>query len=88
MRKTAPLLPSVLHTSSKSTKPRSKPKSRPATGLATKPPVWMPCAESSSASVRRSLGSRAENETSLWWRSGYCEVHTDDIAPSVYTAGV
>ena len=48
----------------------------------------MPCAESSSARVRRSLGSFAENETSLWWRSGYCDVHTDDMAPSVYTAGV
>ena len=63
--------------------PRSKPKAEPATALATKPAVWTPRAVSISARVSRSLGRRAENETSLWCRSGYCDVQTDDMAPRV-----
>ena len=82
-RNTSPRLPSVRKTSWNSTNPRSKPKPLPATAFATKPAVWTPWAERSSARVRRSFGRRAENETSLWCRSGYCEVQTEDMAPSV-----
>ena len=52
-------------------------------GLATKPAVWMPWADRSWASVRRPRGSGSENDAASWWRSGYCDVHTDDIAASV-----
>ena len=51
--------------------------------LATNPVVKRPSPESSSASVSLSRGSCAEKDTSPWCRSGYCDVHTDDIAPRV-----
>jgi hypothetical protein len=66
-----------------SAKPRSKPNPFPATAFATKAAVWTPWLVSRSAKVGRSFGRRAENDTSLWWRPGYCDVQTDDIAPSV-----
>ena len=34
------------------------------------------------------LGSGAAKETAWWWRSGYCDVQTEAMAPRVYTAGV
>jgi hypothetical protein len=82
-RNTSAPLPRSLNSSRNSANPRSKPKPEPATAFATKPAVVIPWALSSSASVRRSFGSRAEKDTSLWCRSGCCDVHTDDIAPSV-----
>ena len=77
------------NTSWNSEKPRSKPKAVPAITLATKPAVWMP-ARRAACGQGQPVGGQAVARTRppRGGGRGTATSTRDDIAPSVYTAGV